>query len=66
MDDQLKKMFRPAFTRYKLMEYKKKKVQLIDLVIKENNRHLESFLNSLLPKYEARLFEMLGYEKNLS
>jgi len=63
MDDDLKKMFPPALTRYKLIEYKKQKVQLVDLIIKENEKHLHSFLSSLLPIYESELFKILGYEK---
>ncbi|MDQ7948452.1 MAG: Cthe_2314 family HEPN domain-containing protein [Pedobacter sp.] len=66
IDEETMKMFRPALTRYKLIEYKKKKVQLVDLIISENNKLLEAFLKSLLFTYESRLTEMLGHEKKSS
>jgi|GEM_PF-2729151 len=63
MDQDLKKMFPPALTRYKLIEFKKQKVELIDLIIKENDKQLHSFLESLLPIYEDRLEQILGQQK---
>lgn len=63
INEDLKKMFPPALTRYKLNEFKKQKVQLIDLIIKENEKHLHNFLESLLPVYESQLQQILGHEK---
>ncbi|MFA6275635.1 MAG: Cthe_2314 family HEPN domain-containing protein [Pedobacter sp.] len=63
MNEDLKKMFPPALTRYKLIEFKKQKVELIDLIIKENEKLLHKFLESLLPVYEAQLHQILGHEK---
>ncbi len=63
MDDELKKMFPPALTKYKLREFKKEKVQLVDTVIKENEKLLHKFLSALLPVYEEQLNKILGHEK---
>jgi hypothetical protein len=63
MDDEFKNLFPPALTKYRLMEYKKQKAQLVDTIITENERHLHNFLGSLLPIYETQLLQILGYEK---
>ncbi|MGN8068417.1 Cthe_2314 family HEPN domain-containing protein [Mucilaginibacter sp. 22184] len=63
IDDEFKKLFPPALTRYKLRQYKKEKVELVDVVIRESEKHLHNFLGSLLPTYEAHLLQMVGFEK---
>jgi len=63
LDQDLLKMFPPALTQYKLNEFKKEKVKLIDLVIQENGKHLHCFLESLFPVYEGQLQQILGHQK---